>query len=115
MDIASEAMFRALEQLEAEWASDKCAACGTEKWRDHPFCRSCSIRLQRARIMRDLQVFAGHTVERILKSASLTRRWFRIYDCARDYLIVTAREQKTRPGTGRTRRVNGDGESTGDN
>jgi predicted amidophosphoribosyltransferase len=45
----------ALEDFEREYEGTVCAVCQSEKWPNSPFCRSCSIKLQRARLMQRMK------------------------------------------------------------
>jgi hypothetical protein len=96
------AFERALRQFEHEWNSTVCPVCGVDKWQHHPFCRSCSIRLQRAHMMSPFKPYAG-------RSAAVLWRWaseeggkhrrafaglFRHYDVSRDFLINVRREAR---------------------
>lgn len=78
------------EPLKAEWDGKVCGVCGAEKWMAHPFCRHCSIRCQRAGLMRTILPWCGvpATNERVIG-----HRWAAAYDRARDYLIVSRRER----------------------
>lgn len=100
-----EASAKAMAQLRGEWDACSCAVCGTEKWPHHPFCRSCSIRLQRARLMQPLTPFAGESIAEL--DARFARhcqefadriwlRWLILYDLCRDFLIVTRRSPVSR-------------------
>jgi len=97
-------LIAALEQFEAEYESTTCAACKSEKWANSPFCRSCSIRLQRANLMRrfndllaDVQRQKQLTEESVKDWGTWAgwhlRAYWGHYDLCRDYLINVAREK----------------------
>jgi hypothetical protein len=67
-----------------EWESEICAVCGSDKWRNFPFCRRCSIRLQRIGLMKELKPYGGHSFGVLLR-----KRMVRYYDLCRDYLVCT--------------------------
>lgn len=46
----TKALLQAFEQMGAEWESSSCPVCHADKWKRFPFCRLCSITLQRAHI-----------------------------------------------------------------
>lgn len=75
--------------LDAEWTGVVCAICGDEKWAQFPFCRHCSIRLQRIGLMSRLKPYAGHSFSVVVRRKMVT-----YYDLCRDYLIVSARERE---------------------
>ena len=80
-------LAQSLLQLEHEWEATSCAVCAAAKWKNFPFCRRCSIRLQRAHLMRGvLRAARGETLDRIMASPELLLRWAAAYDVARDYL-----------------------------
>jgi hypothetical protein len=76
--------------LQAEWDGVVCVACEQLKWAKHPFCRLCSIRLQRVGLMSQLQPLAGHAAA-ALGRTRWAEDWMKAYDRARDYLIVSKR------------------------
>jgi hypothetical protein len=81
-------LAQALLQLETEWEARRCAVCGAGKWKNFPFCRRCSIRLQRAHLMRGiLRAARGQALDRIMQNPDVLLRWALRYDVARDFLI----------------------------
>ena len=72
--------------LAAEWESSTCAICAGEKWVNFPFCRRCSIRLQRIGMMARLKPFAGRPFGVVIR-----RHMAYYYDLCRDYLAVSKR------------------------
>src|SRR4051812_33349291 len=92
----------ALAALGAEWAGTACAACGLGKWPDSPFCRTCSIRLQRANMFKGWKARTGSTVAEIATDDDALKYWARWYDTCRDYLI------NTRNGGSRRRKEDND-------
>jgi hypothetical protein len=90
MDVA---FSLALLDIADEWDGETCAACGAQKWKAHPFCRSCSIRLQRLGLMRGLKVFVGHKSSELMNRL-IERVWVRRYDRARDYLITSQSKRR---------------------
>lgn len=72
--------------LAEEWDSTVCAVCGDAKWKKFPFCRRCSIRLQRAGLMKKLRPYASHSFGVLLR-----RQMVHYYDLCRDYLVVSKR------------------------
>lgn len=76
----------ALLALAAEWEGFMCPICADKKWRNFPFCRRCSIRLQRVGMMARLKPYSGRPF------AVLVRRHMAYYyDLCRDYLAVSKR------------------------
>lgn len=67
-------------QIAREIHSETCAVCGGKKWLDFPFCRSCSIRVQR--------IHFGQVLHRWTPSS--LAGW-RAYDRMRDYLMNSNR------------------------
>jgi hypothetical protein len=108
-DLMDHASRAAMLVLHAEWDSKECPICKTVKWAYHPFCRGCSIRLQRMHLMAGLVPWRGLSGDEIMQGrytvpsgkvikldsgyATLTQlwRWFRCYDIARDYLWTERR------------------------
>jgi len=82
--------------LAAEWEAERCSVCTAPKWTNRPFCRLCSIRLQRIGLMQGLKVFCGHPLEDFIHREKLLRRWRCCYDRARDYLIVSKLLKETK-------------------
>lgn len=84
-----------ITQLENEWDANQCVVCGGSKWKFFPFCRSCTIRAQRMNIMKELRGVAGMKSAEIASlEASQLLQWAKLYDRARDYLIVSGRESE---------------------
>src|SRR5579872_3444512 len=79
-----EAYVRASLILSDEWNSKQCAVCGSPKWSNHPFCRLCSIALQRVGLMEQGKVFCGRPAMRISRLPRMAGRWLRWYDTCRD-------------------------------
>lgn len=77
--------------LQAEWDGFICAVCQGDKWAFHPFCRSCSIKLQRVGLMEELRNWCGGVSKNIIGM----EYWAKRYDRARDYLIVSKRYGET--------------------
>lgn len=75
-----------------EWEGERCAVCASAKWARFPFCRRCSIRLQRIGLMRSLKVFAGRRFMDLFHMR-LGRKFVKRYDLCRDYLITSRRER----------------------
>lgn len=80
--------------LEA-WESQSCPVCGSAKWKHFPFCRHCSIRLQRIGLMTRFP--ARGTPARVIFRSKFFRRWTRYYDLCRDWLIVSKRSPRHAP------------------
>lgn len=80
------ALFDALSTFVAEFDSQVCGVCGNEKWAQSPFCRRCSIVLQRAGLMRRLKYLREGQPGQ--DSVSEAIRYFRFWDLCRDYLIT---------------------------
>ena len=96
--IEQQAADFALEQFEREWTSEVCAVCGDAKWSCFPFCRGCSIRLQRVHLMAHFNISKGRSLEALQRWASgvghskeFIGGLARHYDVCRDYLINTRR------------------------
>lgn len=82
------ALTLALHDFMAEYDGAVCGVCQAEKWNASPFCRLCSIRLQRARLMQRLkQLRAGNGLEGAI-------RYFHYWDLCRDFLINRRREKQ---------------------
>lgn len=86
MDAFMRAELSAFRDFQREFEGKECGACGSEKWAKSPFCRLCSIRLQRAHLMQPLKA----AFERDDAMAFLD--YFRLWDRCRDYLINLRRE-----------------------
>jgi len=93
--ICDQAAEYAQAEFRKEYGSTACAVCGKEKWSLHPFCRDCSIKLQRAGLMQ-------HLVRLVVWNSNGKREpehwdsqvlvWYsKVYDRCRDFLIVTKR------------------------
>jgi hypothetical protein len=78
------------EPLQVEWDSIVCPVCKEAKWARYPFCRSCSIKLQRIGLMEELRNWCGTASQHLPKEY-----WARRYDRARDYLFVSRRYGQT--------------------
>jgi hypothetical protein len=83
----------AIKALLDEWEGENCAACGAAKWARYPFCRSCSIRLQRIGLMRRLKIFGGRRFMDLFHMR-LGLKFVRLYDLCRDYLIASKQERE---------------------
>lgn len=77
----------AITQLKTEYESAACAVCGTEKWPNFPFCRTCSIKLQRAHLMR----YVSGGVRWWEWMTGPREDYALAYDRCRDFLMVTKR------------------------
>lgn len=117
--LMTEACAAAMLVLHGEWDSKECPVCKTPKWVHHPFCRSCSIKLQRMHLMEALVPWRGLSGDEIMQGrytvpsgkiiqldagyATLTQleRWFRSYDRARDYLWTDRQWQSSGRGKDR--------------
>lgn len=78
-------MLALLEAFEESYEGKTCGVCGADKWANYFFCRSCSIKLQRAHLMRLLTHLNGIDWMK-WKLADLrdgSKRW----DLCRDYLL----------------------------
>ncbi len=90
-----EAAQLALEQFEREYESTVCAVCHGEKWVNSPFCRSCSIKLQRANMMKALQAQIDyHGKDWRAWEPFVLRHFWQHYDTCRMYLIDVQRHFK---------------------
>lgn len=108
--IGEEALSQAMPLLQGEYESEFCAVCGESKWPNYPFCRACSIKLQRAHLMKRLQDLIANEVwiagqsekwdiDEVDEQARKPGSWssitaaayWRHYDRCRDYLMVTRR------------------------
>jgi hypothetical protein len=93
---------RSLRQFEHEWNSTACPVCPADKWQHYPFCRSCSIRLQRAHMMAALKPYVDRSSAVLLrwaqedggKNMRAFAHLFRHYDVCRDFLINARREAR---------------------
>lgn len=87
---------RAITQLKTEYESAACAVCGTDKWPNFPFCRTCSIKLQRAGLMKELVGPSGWMVGEYGVQAQAwgffdRSKYVKSYDRCRDFLMVAKR------------------------
>lgn len=80
-----EAAQLALEDFEREYEGIVCAVCQSEKWANSPFCRSCSIKLQRARMMRQFDM--GQEKDWRTWPDWVLHPYWRHYDLCRLYLF----------------------------
>lgn len=97
------AMVPAMAQFRQEYESKTCAVCGSHKWANYPFCRLCSIKLQRKhmmwffdnqiRIIR-AEVNCAASEECLLDKwpAQVLQDYWKHYEVCRDYLIVSRRD-----------------------
>lgn len=86
MDRVMRAEIRAFKDFQREFDGTECGVCGSEKWAKAPFCRLCSIRLQRAHLMRRLkEAFDNDDPIGFFF-------YFRLWDRCRDYLVNLRRE-----------------------
>lgn len=86
-DIAAEAKTYLIICFGESYDGVTCSVCGSEKWASSPFCRSCCIRLQRAKMMRrftDLFKQYGRDWRKWPRFFSYAPRY---WDTCRDYLI----------------------------
>lgn len=79
-------------QLFDEWRSVRCV-CGEEKWKNFPFCRRCSIRIERVGLMEPIKYCRGSSLEVAIRDEAWALRWARAYDRARDYLVTCLAER----------------------
>src|ERR1700758_768203 len=63
----ADASGAALLTLHAEWDSTECPVCKAEKWAHYPFCRSCSIKLQRMHLMQPLVPWRSLSGDQIMQ------------------------------------------------
>src|SRR5262249_28370055 len=77
----------------ADWICYTCPVCQGGKWENSPFCRSCTLRVQRLKLMRGWRSFTGHSMAVITRMGDL-ERWIFWYDLCRDYLTVTRKQGK---------------------
>jgi len=93
------ALLQAFEQMATEWESTSCPVCQTDKWTRFPFCRRCSITLQRAGIYWRLKPFTGRrfaAIRRLFEregNIPHVGTFFVLYDQARDLLVNWKRGQ----------------------
>lgn len=101
-----EAAQLALEQFEREYEGAVCAVCQQEKWANSPFCRACSIKLQRAHMMKKFDGLIHYVMNQTTVPVDKEKDWrtwppwllrdyWRHYDLCRDYLIDVRRHQST--------------------
>lgn len=84
----NEAAQLALLDFEREYDGTVCAVCQQEKWAQSPFCKSCSIKLQRAHLMKALQSQIDHYGREGRKwPPFVLDHFWRHYDTCRMYLI----------------------------
>ncbi|HEV7674363.1 MAG TPA: hypothetical protein VGQ12_07525 [Candidatus Angelobacter sp.] len=88
----NEAAQLALEDFEREYEGVVCAACQQEKWPSSPFCKKCSIKLQRAHLMRELDgISHGYGKDLQEWTEYALQAYWRHYDTCRDFLIDVRR------------------------
>jgi hypothetical protein len=103
MLISEQAAIEALADFRREYESEVCVVCKSEKWRLYPFCRSCSIKLQRSHLMARFVELVKRIVwileysrtaepierDRDLKNwpNAIVQQYFRHYDICRDFLV----------------------------
>lgn len=85
-ELMRQAMRSAAEHQRKEWEATTCGVCGTDKWAEYPFCRSCSISARRMGLMANLEPFLRHSFQRI-GSGGAWAIWSFAFDAARDYLV----------------------------
>jgi hypothetical protein len=96
------ATLKALEDFEREYEGTVCAVCRAEKWASSPFCRGCSIKLQRARLMQRMKdTMDSYGREWQSWPAHSLRYFRRHYDLCRDYLMDVRRHFNSEKGEGR--------------
>lgn len=89
MDLAKAA---SLDKFKNEYEGTACAVCQQEKWANSPFCRTCSIKLQRAKLMHELKEVQGYYGDDLSKWPPQTREFYsKHYDRCRAYLIDVRR------------------------
>lgn len=99
------AALLAIEQFEREYESTACPVCQAGKWANYPFCRSCSIRLQRAHLMKKFDGMVRYLMNETTIPTDQERDWrqwppwllndyWRHYDRCRDYLINTRSDRR---------------------
>jgi hypothetical protein len=97
LPIDQTAMLPALEQFEREYESVVCPVCRQEKWANSPFCRDCSIKLQRANLMWGMASLArDHGRDWMKWEPAVLRNFWSHYDTCRDFLICTKDQKFTR-------------------
>ncbi len=93
--IPSQALVDTLNLFKRDWDSDVCPVCRKCKWGNSPFCRSCSIKIQRIRMMRGFQTWIGFPLSHNFNFFKRQERngykkavyaWLTWYDRCRDYL-----------------------------
>lgn len=88
----TEAAQFAMEDFKREYDGQVCAVCQQEKWPQSPFCRACSIKLQRAHLMKAMQAQMDY-YGREWKTwpEFVLNHFWRHYDTCRLYLIDVKR------------------------
>jgi hypothetical protein len=91
-------LIECLDQFKKDWQSTTCPHCGAGKWKNSPFCRRCSIRLQRRNLFGRFKHWTGHrmaaNIRFYCKDGYLEplHRWITWYDRCRDYLGVSEKD-----------------------
>jgi hypothetical protein len=93
----AQAMLALLHAFEAAWSSKICSVCKEPKWALYPFCRSCSIKLQRVGLLKKghgkASVLANYAGKEWREWDTMFLRYVTVrWDQARDYLITKRRE-----------------------
>jgi hypothetical protein len=92
-------LIECLDQFKKDWFSKTCPNCGNDKWKNSPFCRRCSIRLQRKNLIGGFKTWTGHSMAANIRFFCKDgyvypiERWIRWYDRCRDYLGVSEHER----------------------
>lgn len=93
--ICDRAAIEAQANFREEYESTTCAVCGKDKWRLYPFCRDCSVKLQRAGLMQYLVQLVVWNSDGKREpdnwEPQIFRQYVKAYDRCRDFLIVTKR------------------------
>lgn len=86
----SDPLVYALDLFKADWEGTICPHCGAEKWKNSPFCRHCSIRLQRKNMFGGMKKWVQHSLKACFRffgddplAVYSFAHW---YDRCRDYL-----------------------------
>jgi len=93
--IPAVALIDCLNQFKQDWSSIVCPVCLADKWKNSPFRRLCSIKIQRVGLMRGYKDWTGHTIKAMFRfflredpdgDCVVVYDWVTWYDRCRDYL-----------------------------
>jgi hypothetical protein len=85
--VLPESFIEGTKYLSEDWKSKECPVCQESKWPNSPFCRSCSIKIHRARMFHGWKGWTRASVNLIIRKGYFWA-WAIWYDRCRDYLLA---------------------------